>query len=47
MNPKRRNAIQKRAKELLEEQGVTAAPVPVERIAKGLGYAVAVFAARR
>jgi Zn-dependent peptidase ImmA (M78 family) len=36
MNPKRRSAIQKRAKDLLEEQGVSAAPVPVERIAKGL-----------
>jgi Zn-dependent peptidase ImmA (M78 family) len=36
MNPKRRSAIQKHAKGLLERQGVTAAPVPVERIAKGL-----------
>jgi Zn-dependent peptidase ImmA (M78 family) len=36
MNSKRRSAIRKLAKELLEEQAVTAAPVPVERIAKGL-----------
>lgn len=36
MNSKRRIAIRKLAKELLEEQAVTAAPVPVERIAKGL-----------
>ena len=36
MNPKRRSAIQKRAKDLVEEHGVTTAPVPVERIAKGL-----------
>lgn len=36
MNTKWRSAIQKRAKELLEEHGVSAAPVPVERIAKGL-----------
>lgn len=36
MNPKRRSAIQKRVRELRDEQGITAAPVPVERIAKGL-----------
>jgi Zn-dependent peptidase ImmA (M78 family) len=36
MTPKRRSAIQKRAKDLVEEHGVTTAPVPVERIAKGL-----------
>lgn len=36
MNPKRRSAIQKRAKELLDHQGVTAAPVPIERVARGL-----------
>ena len=36
MNSKRRSAIRKLAKELLEEQAATAAPVPVERIAKGL-----------
>ena len=36
MNPKRRTAIQKRATELLREHDITAAPVPVERIAKGL-----------
>jgi len=36
MNPKRRSTIQKHARELLEGQGVTAAPVPVERIAKKL-----------
>lgn len=36
MNQKRRSAIQKRAKDLLKEQDVTAAPVPVERIAKKL-----------
>jgi len=36
MNPKRRSAIQKRAQDLLEEHRVSTAPVPVERIAKGL-----------
>ncbi len=36
MNTKRRSAIQKRVKELRDEQGIMAAPVPVERIAKGL-----------
>jgi len=36
MNAKKRSTIQKRAKDLLEEHGVSTAPVPVERIAKGL-----------
>lgn len=36
MNSKRRSAIQKRVNDLLEERGVRTAPVPVERIAKGL-----------
>ena len=36
MNLKRQNAIQKRATDLVEEYGVSTAPVPVERIAKGL-----------
>lgn len=37
MTPKRRRTIQERAQALLEEQGVTSAPVPVERLAKALG----------
>lgn len=37
MNPSKRKAIRQRAKALLEEHNVTSAPVPVERIAKGLG----------
>ena len=36
MNPNKRSAIQRRARDLLEEQRVTAAPVPIERIAKAL-----------
>jgi len=36
MNTKRRSTIQKRVKDLLEEHGVSTAPVPVERIAKAL-----------
>lgn len=36
MIPKRRSAIQKRVKDLIEEHGVSTAPVPIERIAKGL-----------
>lgn len=37
MTPQKRTKIQQRAQALLEEQGVTSAPVPVERIAKALG----------
>lgn len=36
MTPQRRKSIQKRVRTLLEKQGVTVAPVPVERIAKSL-----------
>ena len=36
MNTNRRRSIDGRARALLEEAGITAAPVPVERIAKGL-----------
>lgn len=36
MTPQRRKSIQQRAIAILEDQGVTAAPVPIERIAKSL-----------
>ncbi len=36
MTPKKRKAIQNRVDALLEEFGITAPPVPVDRIAKGL-----------
>jgi Zn-dependent peptidase ImmA (M78 family) len=36
MTPQKRNAIQNRVDALLEEFGITAPPVPVDRIAKGL-----------
>jgi len=37
MTPQRRSKIQQRAKAILDEQKVSSAPVPVERIAKALG----------
>jgi Zn-dependent peptidase ImmA (M78 family) len=40
MTPHRRKSIQQRANAVLAEQGVTAAPVPVERIAKSLSAQV-------
>jgi Zn-dependent peptidase ImmA (M78 family) len=36
MTPQRRKAIRAHAQKLLEEHGVTSAPVPVERVAKSL-----------
>lgn len=36
MTPQRRKSIQQRAITILEDQGVTTAPVPIERIAKSL-----------
>lgn len=37
MTPLRRKKIQERVRAILQEQGITSAPVPVERIAKELG----------
>lgn len=37
MNPKRRRNISNRAQDVLQDNGVTAPPIPVDRIAKALG----------